>query len=358
MSGPGLIRASRLGTASAQAWSRNGYSLPELLMATAISGLIMASLAGLLGQSLATETDAHQRNTLARQADFALQRMIDMSSRSTRLLLPLADNPATDWREHVREQTVPPSPPEGSASFATAVLALTLGPSYDFNEDGWADANNDKDFLDRNNNGIRDPGEAERIDEDLGSDNTNDGANGIIGIDDNGNGTADDGAPPSAGVRLDDDEDGSPTEDRFNGIDDDGDGSVDEDTRGDMNADGSAGIAGVDDDLDGTIDEGIANNDDEDGSHNEDWYDPVVYYLNGDSLIERLPSTLDIDGDGALTGKDFTEAVIARPVSRFRVERIASGDSRPLRVDITLELADPLTGEITRVQTQVRLGGG
>ena len=337
-------------------YQQRGVTLTELLIALGIAGLIMAGLMGVINQVLNIETDSRQRNDLSQQAGFAMQRMVNAVSGSQRLLIPLDDNPATDWRENVRDQTIPASPPEGSSTFASAVLAVTLGMYVDLDEDGWADANNDRDYLDRNNNGVRDPGEPERIDEDPGSDATNDGKNGIIGIDDNGNGVIDDGASPSAGVWVDDDEDGQQTDDAVNGVDDDNDGSTDEDSKGDISHDGQPGVAGVDDDLDGTIDEGNVNDDDEDGSHNEDWPDPVVYYLSGSNLIERLPSLTDTDGDSVLTGKDFTESAIAEHVSRFQVVRVAG--SYTVRLQLLLELTSPVNGEVTRLTTSVRLGGG
>ena len=115
-----------------------------------------------------------------------MQRMVTAVRQGNRLLLPLADNPNTNWREHVREQSIPAAPPEGDSTLATAVLAVSLGPILDRDEDGWADANNDKDFLDLNNNGSRDSGEPERVDEDPDVDNQNDFEPGIRSIDDDG----------------------------------------------------------------------------------------------------------------------------------------------------------------------------
>jgi uncharacterized repeat protein (TIGR01451 family) len=53
-------------------------------------------------------------------------------------------------------------------------------------------------------------------------------------------------------------------------FDDDHDGRINEDPPGDANGDGAPGILGVDDDGDGFIDEGSVNNDDEDGWIDED----------------------------------------------------------------------------------------
>ena len=38
---------------------------------------------------------------------------------------------------------------------------------------------------------------------------------------------------------------------------------------------------------------------------NEDWYDPVVFYLNGDNLMQRTPVPWDVNGGGFVTGLDF-----------------------------------------------------
>lgn len=328
----------------------SGFSLLELLLSLAIASLLMAGLAGVVGTSLQLQAQAQASNELTRQARFALQRMATAVQGSRRLLLPLADNPATNWPEHIRMQSVPAQPPQGSSSKATAVLAVTLDPTLDLDADGWADANNDKDFLDLNKNGVRDPGEPERIDEDPSHDNSRDGAPGLRGIDDDGDGLVDEGSD-----NTDNDEDGLIKEDKLDGLDNDGDGSVDEDLPSDINMDQQPGVAGVDDDLDGLIDESPPPDDDEDGRIDEDWFDPVVFYLNGADLIERLPAMSDINGDGLVTGADFTESVIASPVSHFRVERIALGGGRSQLLDLTLELSGS-GGAPVRLNTRLRLG--
>ena len=262
---------------------------------------------------------------------------------------PSADNLNTNWPEHVREQSNPPVAPVGDSTLATAVLALTLGPALDRDEDGWADANNDKDFLDLNNSGTRDAGEPERIDEDAGADVSNDKLPGIAGIDDNGDGSIDISAAAIPG--NDDDEDDVADEDKRDGSDTDGDGAVDEDWAADVEADGQAGLAGVDDDLDLNTDEGDPQDDDEDGNKDEDWLDPVVFFLVGDTLIERVPNLNPVDGN------DYSEYAIAEHVSYFRVERIAATGKRTVLVDITLGLSMP-DAEPIQLTTRVRVGGG
>jgi hypothetical protein len=249
---------------------------------------------------------------------------------TNRLLLPLADSPKTNWRENVREQTVPASPPEGDSSLATAVLAVTLAPDLDIDGDGIADADNDKDG---------------RVDEDRSDDASNDGAAGIIGIDDDGDGAVDEGS-----IVPDDDEDAGDDEDFVNGADDDGDGSIDEDAPHDNNSDGQSGIAGIDDDGDGSVDEGHQHDDDEDGTRDEDWLDVHVFYLRGAELVERRPNLNPTDGT------DFSEHVIAENVTRFRVERIPDVGKRAVLVDITLELAEP-GGEAVSLNVRLRAGG-
>ena len=151
--------------------------------------------------------------TATRDLRFAMDRMVHATRRSERLLVPLADNPSTNWRENVREQTFPASAPEGDSKLATAVLAVTLDPTLDIDADGFADGDNDKDGL---------------VDEDPGGDNTFDGMPGIAEIDDDGDGVAD-----GAGTNdKDNDEDGTPIDDWLDGLDNDGDGAIDEDIPG------------------------------------------------------------------------------------------------------------------------------
>ncbi len=307
-----------------------GFTLTEVLVTVVILALLLVGIAGVLEQTLRAESATRERNDLTRQARFALDRMTAAVSATRLHLLPLAENPGTAWSESVREP---------------GVLAVTLDPNLDRDNDGWADGNNDKDFLDLNQNAIRDPGEPERIDEDLSDETTNDSMPGIVGIDDDGDGSIDESA-----VMEDDDEDGSINEDLANGVDDDGDGAVDEDGRHDMNFDGQPGVALVDDDLDGSVDEGHHFDDDEDGTLDEDWLDVVAYFLSGTTLVERTPNVNPVNGN------DFTERVIAENVSRFRVERIPQGAGRAVLVDITLGL----TGENANVElhTRVRVGAG
>ena len=331
---------------------QRGLTILEILVSVAIGAVLILSLSGVTGQALDANDQSRSKMQLLQDGQFAMDRMLTAVSGSSTLLLPLADNPGTAWREHVREQTVPASAPEPFSVLATAVLAVVLPASQDIDEDGWSDANSDKDFLDINGNSSRDPGEPERIDEDLFHDATNDGAPGIVGIDDNGNGFVDDSF---SGVH-DNDEDYSAHEDFFDGIDNDGDGSVDEDANHDNNDDGEPGIAGVDDDLDGSIDEGHKDDDDEDGVNNEDSLEPVVYFLQGSNLIERRPMPYDVNDDKTIDGLDYLESVVAEGVTRFRIERIPAPPGGRVTVDVTLELAAQGTDPV-RLHSIVRIGG-
>ena len=319
---------------------QSGVTLIELLVSVAVSLVILAGLAGVVRTTLGSNAAVEQRLDLLRQAQFALDRMARAVAHSRALMLPLADNPATNWPEHIREHTVPASPPAGASTLATAVLAVTLPTYSDLDFNGFPDADNDRDG---------------RIDEDPGADRSNDVAGGIYLIDDDGDGAVDE----TGFFSSDDDEQGGTDEDRADGADNDSDGSIDEDPGSEANGDNCAGLCGVDDDGDGSIDEGGffgGGNDDEDGATDEDWYDPVVFYLSGGTLRERTPVPWDETGIGGITGRDFLTSDIATNVTRLRFERIApAGGGLPL-VDITLELRSP-DGQSISLNRRVRVGG-
>jgi hypothetical protein len=218
------------------------------------------------------------------------------------------------------------------------VLALSLDPTVDRDQDGTADADNDGDGL---------------VDEDMPGDKYNTGVPGISGIDDDGDGFVDesDGILPA----NDDDENNNDADDWIDGLDNDDDGSVDEDLHQDMNKDNEPGLAGVDDDGDGSTDEGHVADDDEDGDKNEDWFDPVVFFLSGTTLLERTPVNWDENSDATVDGLDFVENPVADNVSQFRVEKVNIGSKKNILVDISLTLAsgpDTIT-----LQSRTRLGG-
>ncbi len=321
-------------------FSQSGFTLVELLTAVVLAALLLAATSGIVSNALGTDELVEERNTLLRDARFAVQRMTNSTSRSRKLLLPLADNPNTDWPEHIREQTVPASPPIGSSTLATAVLAVTLSDDVDLDADGFPDADDDKDGS---------------IDEDLPNDAHHDFFPGIMLIDDDGDGFVDE-----TGLWADDDEEGGSNEDPVDGFDNDGDGNIDEDAPTDTNGDGCPGLCGVDDDSNGTIDNGSNDDDDEQGGGFEDAYDPVVFYLDGDRLMERMPVPWNEDGnslpDGPVDGRDWVASAIADNVSLFRVERIPSSSTGEPMVDLTLELTGT-SGETVSIRATVRTGG-
>lgn len=314
-----------------------GFTLLELLIATGLAAMVLASIAGLTGRVLESRTIIAERNKLSVEARFAMQRMTRAVSETRYLILPLPDKPDTNWPENVREETVPASPPVGDSTKATAVLAVSLSASYDLNADGHIDADNDWDGL---------------LDEDWPADIAFDFNPGIHLIDDGGDGSVDEGFLAFA----DDDERMSQSnEDPINGVDDDGDGVIDEDPSQDMNGDNQPGVAGVDDDNDGEIDEGSSADDDEDGQSDEDWLDAVVFFLEGGALVERHPVPWDETGNGGITGRDFIKSTIAENVTLFRVERpLVSASGRQL-VYLQLQITGA-SGESVLLETRVRVG--
>lgn len=310
---------------------QTGFSLVEVTVTLVVMSLLLGSFAVVASTAFETADHVRSREALTRDAAFAMERMVSAARDAPALMLPLVDNPATAQDEALREQRNPPAPGDEDRS---AVLAVRLAPQADRNADGIPDADNDGDG---------------RLDEDPGGDITNDAAAGIAGIDDDHDGSTDE----NPGSPTDDDEDGGPAdEDAREEFDNDGDASVDEDPPADLNGDGQPGLAGVDDDGDGQTDEGSLADDDEDGLTDEDWYDPVVFYMVGSSLLERQPFPADISGDAAVTGRDYIETTIADNVTLFRIERL----SRPRAdvVDITLELS--ANGHTVSLNTRIRVG--
>jgi len=316
-----------------------GFTLIELLVSVAIGSMLILGLSAVTSMISKTLSASSYNHQLTRDAQFAMDQMVRAVANSRRLLLPLADNPNTNWPEHIREQTLPASPPIGSSTLATVVLAVTLPSNIDLDANGIADADNDGDG---------------RIDEDMGGDASNDGMPGLVAIDDNGDGTTD--VSTAAAPNKDDDEDNDRAEDIQDGIDNDGDGAIDEDMKDDANNDGKPGIAGVDDDFDLSVDEGDPKDDDEDGQINEDWLDPLVFYLENGSLMQRTPVPWDESGDSTVNGLDFVTRPLAENVTSFRVERISPGAGQVKLVDLIIELSHPQTSETVRLHTRVRVG--
>lgn len=322
---------------------QSAFTLTELLVAITLASLLLAATSGIVSNALGTNELVEERNRLQRDASFALERIVRTVGHSRQLLLPGNDNPNTNWPEHIREQTIPASPPIGSSAFATAVLAVTLPEYVDLDADGFPDADDDRDG---------------RIDEDLPNDIHHDFLPGIMLIDDDGDGSVDE--DPSS--YWDDDEDGTYNEDPLGYIDNDGDGSFSEDPPSDNNGDGCPGVCGVDDDGNGTVDGTSDDTDDDEqgGSGFEDPYDPVVFYLDGDSLMERMPVPWNEDGnsspDGPNDGRDVVASAIANNVTRLRFEKADSSTGSAHLVLIELELTGQ-AGAVVSLGASVRVGG-
>jgi len=281
-----------------------GFSLLELLVTVAVAGVLMAGLAGVVGQTLAQWAYAGGRQELLRQGHYALERMVDAVAATQRLLIPRVDDPLTGHDESLRD-----------------VLALTLDPALDRDGDGYADADNDRDL---------------RVDEDIPADNNRDGGPGIVGLDDDGDGVVDEGVMPAAAE--DNDEDGQLSEDWVDGVDNDGDGTVDEDLPKE-NFNSASGAGAVDNDGDGQA--------------HEDWLDTVAFFVRADgtALMERSPNP------GAVDGTDYSERPIAEAAwISLAVQRLAVGDpARGPLVVIDLTLSDN-AGETLHLQARVRVG--
>jgi len=224
--------------------TRQGMTLVELVIAIAIMALISGGAAGLLSSALQAEAHGISQSQLHTEGLLAMERMTNSIRVSSSVLVPNAQNPTRDI-------------------LAVTGLINDDGDSY-FNDPLFP-----------------------RIDEDPGAELISDAQSGISGIDDDGDGSTDEGAA------ADDDEDGVSDEDPIDGIDDDGDGSIDEDPSADISLDGQSGIQLFDDDGDGSIDEDAADDDDEDGLSNEDPLDAVVYAFDSPTttLTESIPAT-------------------------------------------------------------------
>ena len=103
-------------------------TLLEVLVALAIAALLLVALGGVVGQSLQAWTATRERNQLAREARFAMDRMLAAVGGTSRLMIPMPEDPGTAHSESVRE-----------------VLAVSLDPTLDRDGDGFADADNDQD---------------------------------------------------------------------------------------------------------------------------------------------------------------------------------------------------------------------
>ncbi len=242
--------------------SEKGLTLIELLISIAIISVV----AGVSVQLVAGALDSWRYNKgkaeLLNTAQLAMERMVSRVRNTTWVLLPLMISDPTD-----------PGYP-ASSYYPRDIMAVS------------ANIDNDLDGL---------------ADEDPGADITGDGLSGIMMIDDNDNGVVDEGS-----MNNDDEQFGLIDEDEVDGIDNDFDGMVDEDPSANFY------VSTNDDDGDGLID--------------EDPFDPVIYYLNGTSLMERQN----------VLNATTADNVIAENVSWFEVlRRRVNGNTL---IDIYLKL--------------------
>ena len=265
-----------------------GFSLIELTAALVISSLLLGGTYRLVVQTSAMRAESDRINETVLDLRFALDRMVRTAQGSGRLLLPLD-------------------------TAIRSVFAVTLPATVDRNGNGVADADNDGDGL---------------VDEDPGTDVTKDGKPGIILVDDDADGSIDEGSFATA----DDDESGLSNEDGFDNTDNDGDARIDEDYGG-----------------------FTAVNDDADGSTDEDWFDPVVYQLSGTDLTERMPVPWDVDGNSVLDGNDYVTNTVLEGVTLFEARREAVGVGQTI-LHLKLSAKDG-TNNIHTLETSVRIGG-
>jgi prepilin-type N-terminal cleavage/methylation domain-containing protein len=205
-----------------------GLTLVELLVSITIMVIIAAAAMPLLSASLNAHSEGIARAELYQEGLMLMERMTSGVRKTTILQIP---------NNH--------TPTRNMLVFSKLV-------------------NDDNDFY------FGDP-LFPRVDEDTGESFTWWG-NGTPGVDDNGDGTIDNGA-----TWKDNDEDGLNNEDDIDGIDNDGDGNIDEDPTADWDDNAVSGIEGIDDDGDGQVDEEGSPDEDEDGSNNEEQIQFLLY---------------------------------------------------------------------------------
>jgi prepilin-type N-terminal cleavage/methylation domain-containing protein len=198
-----------------------GLTLVELLVSITIMVIIAAAAMPLLSASLNAHSGGIARAELYQEGLMLMEKMTSGVRKTTILQIPNNHNPTRNM-----------------LAFSKLV-------------------NDDNDFY------FGDP-LFPRVDEDTSESFTWWG-NGTPGVDDNGDGTIDNGA-----TWKDDDEDGLINEDDIDGIDNDGDGNIDEDPTSDWDKNAVSGIEGIDDDGNGLVDDEGSTDDDEDGSNNEE----------------------------------------------------------------------------------------
>jgi prepilin-type N-terminal cleavage/methylation domain-containing protein len=227
-----------------EAWAadpRDGLSLIELLLATAILAILAAAGSGLVSSALQSHNQSLSRASLYEDGMRIMDRVTEGIRGTTLVMVPNGRGP-------VRNLLV-----------LSANVNDDGAPEYYFNDTLFPMA-----------------------DEDPKSDMNNDAKAGVKGVDDDGDGAVDEGNA------NDDDEDGTSDEETLNGLDDDGDGNIDEDLAEDINKDGKPGFAGINDDGDGGVDEGDYRDDDEGGAYNEDGPNARTFQISTGVSSTRL----------------------------------------------------------------------
>ena len=100
---------------------------------------------------------------------------------------------------------------------------------------------------------------------------------------------------------------------------------------------------------------GLGADDDEDGVIDEDWWDTVVFYQVGTSIIERTPVPWDESGGGLVSGLDYVEHTLVTNVTQFQVERVPAPNGGPPLVNLVLTRTDA-EGVPNTLSTTVRVG--
>ena len=208
---------------------REGLTLVELLVAITIVSIIALAAMPMLSTSIESHNQGMTRSRLYHEGLLIIERITTGLKKTTILLVPNGHTPTRD------------------------ILAYSRL------------VNTDNDFY------FGDP-LFPRVDEDPDVEFSG-GSYGVKGVDEDGDGTADEESWD------DEDEDGSTQEDFLNGLDDDGDGNIDEEAVDDYNQDSMPGFEGMDDDGDGAVDEDATQpeDDDEDGTSDEEEILFVVY---------------------------------------------------------------------------------
>ncbi len=268
-----------------------GFTLVELLLVITIMGIIAGATMPLLSAMLNAHASVSARSSLYHEGLMIMGRITNGLRKTTIVAVPNGHNITRDL-----------------LAFSRLV-------------------NTDNDFY------FGDP-LFPRIDEDTGDSYSGSGP-GIVGVDEDGDGTVDEGN------WKDEDEDGLFNEEWLNGTDNDRDGNIDEGIRSNSMKNNVQGILDFDDDGDGQVDEGggsLKDDDDEDGVENEEEILFVVYVYNPftDTLTE-----IHSDSDTGINSP-APQVVLSTQVTNFQ----AIYES-PALIQITLEL----TGEDGKVVT-------